>query len=72
MKKEKGINMATFEFKKNLANIINTSGLPICVVQMVLNEVQAQLSIQSEQIIKAETEEYEKGDVPDGEEIHKA
>lgn len=72
MKKEKGINLATLEFKQDLASVINASGLPICIVQMALNEVQTQISIQSEQIIKAETEEYEKGDVPDGKEIHKS
>ena len=72
MKMEKGINLATLEFKQNLASVINESGLPICIVQMVLNELQTQISIQSRQIIKAETEEYEMGDESDGKEICKA
>ena len=62
MKMEKGINLAALEFKQNLASVINESGLPICIVQMTLNEVQSQISIQSEMIIEAERKVWEEGD----------
>lgn len=70
MKMEKGINLAALEFKQNLASVINESGLPICIVQMTLNEVQTQISIQSERIIEAERKAWEEGD-KHGKEIHK-
>jgi len=71
MKMEKGINLAALEFKQNLASVINESGLPICIVQMTLNEVQTQISIQSERIIETERKAWEEGD-KHGEKIHKA
>lgn len=70
-RKVKGINMATVEFKQDLVNVINMSGLPICVVQMALNEVQTQINQQLEQAIKAEQKAYEKGVDEDGKKIHK-
>ena len=80
-----GINLHIQQFKEKLANVINDSKLPPTIVQMVLNEITAQVNILTAQAIEAEKkalaesdhvetsdeqQELKEGD-KDGKEIHK-
>lgn len=49
-----GINLHIQQFKEKLANAINDSKLPPTIVQMVLNEITAQVNILTAQAIEAE------------------
>lgn len=33
-----GINLAAQKFREELVNLVNNSGLPICIIHFVLNE----------------------------------
>jgi len=69
---EKGINLATLEFKENIVMAINSSGLPPCIVQLVLNETIKTVSELNEKAVQSEREALEKKEgVEDGEEICK-
>ena len=49
-----GINLHIQQFKEKLANVINDSKLPPTIVQMVLNEITAQVNILTAQAIETE------------------
>ena len=49
-----GINLHIQKFKEKLANAVNDSKLPPTIVQMVLNEITAQVNILTAQAIEAE------------------
>ncbi len=51
-----GINTATKKFKEDLVNLINKSGLPPCVVKMVLDNVRSAVQQQELLAIQAEAE----------------
>lgn len=65
-----GINLATQKFRENLTNLINDSGLPICLICTVLGEAKEsadkiyQITVQSElQQEQKGKEESENGNV---------
>jgi hypothetical protein len=62
----KGINTAIVEFKEDLAKLINTSGLPPAIVDLVLAEFK-QANVQYVQkAIEVEREEVNKdGSIPE-------
>lgn len=64
------INLATQKFREDLTKLINSSGLPICNICMVLNEAKTaadnllEITIQSELAQKQkEKEESDNGNV---------
>ena len=65
-----GINLAIYEFKQELVNTINNSGLPPGILIMILNELTGQMQIQNARMIELERKSIEEGD-EDGKEIHK-
>lgn len=50
-----GINTLTKKFKEDLANTINKSGLPPCIVRMVLEN--ALVAVQHKEILALQAEE---------------
>jgi hypothetical protein len=73
----KGINLATYELKKNIIEVINNSHLPVCNIQSVLTEILTQVNIQFTAEVEKEKMAYEKelaeskeGE-PNGKEIRK-
>lgn len=51
-----GINTATKKFKEDLINLINKSGLPPCIVKMVLDNTLSAVQHQEYLAIQAEAE----------------
>lgn len=54
------MNLKIIEFKKEIAKLINESGLPIVVTQMILEGTLTQVGIVVEQVIAMEKAELEK------------
>lgn len=51
-----GINTATAKFKEDLVDLINKSGLPPCVVKMVMESTLAAVQIKERLAMQAEAE----------------
>lgn len=56
----KGMNLAIQELKENMAKVINESGLPIGVTQLVLSEITNQVAAANMQQIEKEKKLLEK------------
>ena len=52
-----GINSATLKFKNNLLELINNSGLPICIVDMVMGNVMSAVQVKLKEAIEEERKE---------------
>ena len=50
-----GINTATKQFKEDLVNLINKSGLPPCITKMVLDNVRN--AVQQQELLAIQAEE---------------
>ena len=57
-----GINTATMKFKNDLVALINTSGLPMCNVEMVLNNVLSAVEVKLREAIALEESEVATND----------
>lgn len=67
---KKGINTATMEFKNSLVNLINNSGLPVCIVSMTLSETLNSVNLLLHEELSKEKLQYEQEGV-DGEKVYK-
>lgn len=56
---EKGINLQIEEFKTNLANVLNTSNMPVTIIEMVLQGVLTEINIIRQQQVKKEKQDYD-------------
>lgn len=56
---EKGINLQIEELKVNLANIINTSNMPVTIIEMVLQGMLAEANILKQQQVSKEKQDYD-------------
>ena len=65
---KKGINTATVEFKNNLVSLINNSGLPVCLVSLVLSEATNTVNLLMQEELSKEKIQCEQEEV-DGEKI---
>ena len=54
-----GINSATMKFKNDLVALINNSGLPICNVEMILNNTLSIVQTELKKAIDLENKEVE-------------
>lgn len=54
-----GINSATMKFKNDLVALINNSGLPICNVEMILNNTLSVVQTELKKAIDLENKEVE-------------
>lgn len=54
-----GINSATMKFKNDLVALINNSGLPICNVEMILNNTLSVVQTELKKAIELENKEVE-------------
>lgn len=54
-----GINTATLKFKNDLVALINNSGLPICNVEMILNNTLSVVQAELRKAIELEKKEVE-------------
>ena len=54
-----GINSATLKFKNDLVELINNSGLPICNVEMVMNNVLSVVQMELKKAVESEKKEVE-------------
>ena len=52
-----GINSLTLKFKNDLVTLINNSGLPICNVEMVLNNTLSVVQTELKRVIELENKE---------------
>lgn len=52
-----GINLATLNFKNDLLELINNSGLPICNVEMVMSNVLSAVQVKLKEAIEEERKE---------------
>ena len=57
---EKGFNLKVMDFKRDLSKVIDNCNLPAIVVQLVLQEYTQEVSVQTQQIIQKEIQEYNK------------
>ena len=57
-----GINSATLKFKNDLVALINNSGLPICNVEMVMNNTLSVVQAELRKAIEAEGKEDKPSD----------
>ena len=55
-----GINLATQKFREDLINLINSSGLPICNICMVLNEAKSAADNLLSKTIQSELQKEQK------------
>ncbi len=51
-----GINAKTQKFKEDLVELINTCGLPACVVEMVLGNALSVIQVKVKEAIEQEVE----------------
>ena len=56
---EKGINLQIEELKVNLANIINTSNMPVAIIEMVLQGMLAEANIFKQRQVSKEKQDYD-------------
>jgi hypothetical protein len=56
---EKGINLQIEELKVNLANIINTSNMPVTIIEMVLQGMLAEANILKQRQVSKEKQDYD-------------
>ena len=54
----KGINMVLKEFESAVTNVINSSGLPICVVRLELERLLAEICKLEADAVNSEVEEF--------------
>lgn len=54
-----GINSAAVKFKNDLLALINGSGLPICIIEMVLSNTTGVVQEKLKQAVEAEKKEEE-------------
>ena len=57
-----GINTATMKFKNDLVSLINTSGLPMCNIEMVMSNVLSVVQVKLREAIALEESEVETSD----------
>lgn len=57
-----GINTATLKFKNDLVALINNSGLPICNVEMILNNTLSVVQMELRKAIESEEKEVKQND----------
>ena len=57
-----GINTATLKFKNDLVALINTSGLPICTLDMVMSNTLSVVQSELRKAIEAEKKEEVEAD----------
>lgn len=57
-----GINSATLKFKNDLVALINNSGLPICNIEMVMNNTLSVVQAELRKAIEAEGKEDKPSD----------
>lgn len=55
---QKPLSVAIVDLKKDIANAINTSGIPIYIAEMVLKEMLSEVSTISNQIREQEQAQY--------------
>lgn len=55
---EKSVNYAISEFKQKITNDINTCGLPIGVLELVIGNIYNEITILNAQQVAKEAEEY--------------
>lgn len=58
--KQKGINMATVDFERDITELINTCALPASTIRLVLARILGEVSRLEEDLICRERAEYEK------------
>jgi uncharacterized protein YejL (UPF0352 family) len=58
---EKGINLQIDELKKNLADVINKSNMPIYVTKMILTEMLNEVIMVTNKVIEEEDKAYQEG-----------
>lgn len=66
---KKGINYAIYEFKGNLVNLLNESGLPSSILSMALKEVLQQVDSTAASDIEKEKEDFLKEGEADGQSV---
>lgn len=64
--KEKGFDLAVFEFRESLVKAINESTLPITVKSAVVNELSMDLNQLKNQVIQQQKKEYESKTLKEG------
>lgn len=57
---KKSINIVIEETKQNLANVINNSGLPMGIIELIINDIQGQVINAKNNQLSQEIEEYNK------------
>lgn len=57
-----GINTATLKFKNDLVALINNSGLPICNIEMIMNNTLSVVQAELRKAIEAEGKEDKPSD----------
>lgn len=56
---EKGINLQIEELKGTLANILNSSNMPVAIIEMVLQGMLAEVNMIKQQQLKKEKQDYD-------------
>ena len=60
--KQKGINMATVDFERDITDLINTCALPASTIRLVLARLLNEVTRLEEDLISRERAEFEKDD----------
>lgn len=55
---QKGINFAAAEFEDKLTQLINTSGLPACVIRLIITKLYDQIIRQEAALVEKEKAEF--------------
>lgn len=59
-----GVNYAAAEFRRDLVDRMNASGLPVCIVRMIFAELTSQLYKMEQAQIEQERTKYQSGQQP--------
>lgn len=59
-----GVNYAAAEFRRDLIDRMNTSGLPVCIVRMIFAELTGQLYKMEQAQIEQERAKYQSEQQP--------
>ena len=65
----KGINLVLHEFEEAMANVINHSNLPICLVRLVLERLLNEVTKLEENALQQEIDAFTKEVDENGEEV---
>ena len=65
---DKPISLVIDDFRKNLASVVNNSGLPLCISELIIKELYDEARELSKQQLLMDKEQYKNQSIEDNDE----